>query len=63
MANRYASRPYAAFLLINEDGTASMTADTILIEDEEYRPSGLLDRDGNKLYRVRERVPFGFVKG
>lgn len=57
---RYATR--SAFLLVDEWGDASMTADQIIVEDEEHKPTGLLDANGDKLYRVRDRVKFGFVK-
>ena len=31
-------------------------------EDDEPKDTGLLDANGTPIYRVRERVPFGFVR-
>lgn len=38
------------------------TANVAIIEDQQPKDTGLLDATGRKLYRVPERVPFGFVK-
>lgn len=39
----------------------SMTADEIIMEDDEPEFTGLFDPAGQKIYRDRDRVTFGFV--
>lgn len=45
----------------DDNGDVMMTADEIIIEDANPRPTGLLDSRGDEIYRVRDRIPFGFV--
>lgn len=58
MRKRYVTR--AVWSEYDEDGYISMTADTVMEAEDAPRPTGLLDADGNPLYSVRERIPFGF---
>lgn len=37
-----------------------MTADIVILDESEFEATGLLDVNGTPLYRLRERVPFGF---
>jgi len=57
---RYA--PRSAFIGYTDEGHVSITADEVIIQDDDPEPTGLLDADGNELYRVRERIKFGFHK-
>ena len=55
---RYTTR--AAFVVDHGDDEFSATADQIIV-DEDLQQTGLVDQNGVPLYRVRERVKFGFV--
>jgi hypothetical protein len=58
------SRPRSVYTFHDQDGDPGMTADQILVSEEEISTfSGLYDAKGNKLYRQSETVPFGFRKG
>jgi hypothetical protein len=62
MSDRYVTR--AAVLQWDDDAAA--TASEMIVEDDAPRPTGLLNAQGEPLYRVRERLPVGFhgrVKG
>jgi hypothetical protein len=58
---RYVTRPRGAAVLFDDDGTATATAEEIIEAEEKPQPTGLLDAEGRPLYRVRERIKFGFV--
>lgn len=34
-----------------------------VFEDSDPTPTGVLDRDGNEFFRVKETVPMGFHRG
>lgn len=38
------------------------TTRQVIVEDDVPVQTGLLDQYGDPLYRVRERIPFGFVR-
>lgn len=52
----------SVFVAYDEYGEASMTADECIEEDKDPEWTGLYDANGDELYRVRERIKFGFVK-
>lgn len=58
---RYVARPKAWW----DDDTKVEDVSTriVIIQDDAPIRTGLLNADGVPLYRVRERIPFGFVKG
>lgn len=59
MTERYATR--GAFVLVDDDGRISATADEILLPVRARpRKTGLVDQYGEPIYRLREAVPFGF---
>lgn len=58
MKRRYITR--SAWEWSDGDDFISMTSDTIILEDDRPRPSGLYDANGDELYSVREKLPFGF---
>ena len=59
---RYARRPHAVYVGFDEEGQASLTADEVLVPDDDTPlDTGLLDADGNKLYRVSPRKKLGFA--
>jgi len=46
---------------INQDPEwKTMTADIIIVADSDPQPTGLLDVNGNKLFRIKDTIPFGF---
>jgi len=54
-------RAKAVYESWDAEGVCSMTADTVIEDDNgDAVPVGLLDRHGRQLYRIRERVPIGF---
>lgn len=57
MTNRYATVRDD-----NDDDDPSITAHELIEFDDIPQHTGLLDAQGRRLYRVRERIPFGFVK-
>lgn len=62
MGHRYVRRARGAFISFDDDGRISATAeDIILPDDERPQQTGLFDANGTPLYRVRERIKFGFV--
>lgn len=44
-------------------GDVTLTSDEIIIDEDKDAPvfTGILDVDGNPIYRLVEREPFGFV--
>ncbi len=62
MTVRYVTRP-KGYTYWDEDerGFADVSSRTILLDDDEPVKTGLLDASGTPLYRVRERIRFGFV--
>lgn len=61
MTDRYVTRPRA--LVIHDYwGEASATASEIILEEDDARarPTGLVNAQGNPIYRVRRTVPMGF---
>lgn len=59
-AVRYVTK--SAFVGYDKSYGISMTADEIIIEDDEPEFTGIINANGEKIYRHRERLPFGFVK-
>ena len=59
--SKYTYSPRAAAVLYDMDGEASVTADQVIVEDDAPVDTGLLDANGNKLWRVVHRLPCGFV--
>jgi hypothetical protein len=53
---RYVTRAHVA----TNAADISVTASDVIVEDERVVDSGLLNADGEKLYRQPDRVPFGF---
>lgn len=47
----------------DEPALADVSTRTVIMDDDEPERTGLLDQHGTPIYRVRERIPFGFVKG
>jgi hypothetical protein len=45
-----------------EDGDVSYTAGTVFERDDAPRDTGLLDANGNRLYRLEQRAPIGFIQ-
>ena len=43
-----------------DESDLSMTADQVIDTDKSPEPTGLLDHNGDKIYRVRDTVDFGF---
>lgn len=39
------------------------TANSAIVEDKLPRDTGLVDKNGKKIYSVPDTVPFGFVSG
>lgn len=60
--HRYVTGPARAVYLDDPDNGLSVTSHEVILQDDDPRPTGLLDADGRQLYRVRHREPFGFVK-
>ena len=54
-------QPRGAFVLFDEFGDPSVTAEAVVDQDEKQRQTGLIDQYGRPLVRLRERVKFGFV--
>jgi hypothetical protein len=54
---RYVTRAHIA---VSFDSDLSATASNVIVEDEMPIDSGLLNADGERLYRVPEKVPLGF---
>jgi hypothetical protein len=46
-----------------EDGDTHQVGTTVHETDDGPVDTGLLSAAGVRLYRVREKIPFGFVKG
>lgn len=61
---RYAARPRSAAIYDDSTEATAHTADEILLpcDDDEWIDSGLFDQRGLRLYRRREREPFGFCR-
>lgn len=57
MRRRYIPR---AAIVSNEMGYQASTADTVFCGGDEPRRTGLLDINGNELFRINEREPIGF---
>jgi hypothetical protein len=53
---RYVTRSVVGFF----DDEHSATASEIIVEDQVAQFSGLLDANGERLYRMPDRVTFGF---
>jgi len=49
--------------IVGEYGELSMTADTLVEQEDQPTHSGLFDQFGRPLYRVRDKIRFGFVGG
>jgi hypothetical protein len=61
MTDRYVTRP-RVLILRDEYGEYGVTASEIILEEEDVRgrPTGLVNAQGNPIYRVRRRELFGF---
>lgn len=59
--NKYRSAPRAAFILFDDEGQPSITADEVHEEQRGDEQTGLFDQFGQPLVRRRERIKFGFV--
>ena len=57
MADRYEPRSWW-----EPERPLTETAKTVFVDDEAVA-TGLLDANGTPLYRVKEKIPFGFVNG
>lgn len=57
MRRRYIAR---AAIVSDEWGNQASTADTVFCGGDEPRRTGLLDINGNELFRIDEREPIGF---
>jgi hypothetical protein len=53
-------RKKAAYFGYDDAGDLNMTADVVIIEDDEPTYIGLVDGAGQKLYRESEKIPVGF---
>jgi len=62
-APSYFSTPKSAFIGYDDDGTASMTADTVFESDPVILDTGLLDRHGDPILRQEKKRPIGFCRG
>ena len=60
MPDRYITKPRQWWSHELEEEMAAPTTITIVEETDDPIETGLLDRHGNPLYRVRERRPMGF---
>lgn len=59
---RYVTRPRSVFVMIDEFGDQSMTADEVFCaEDDSPQPTGLLDQHGNPIFRTTDRIKLGFL--
>lgn len=58
---RYITRPKADW--DDPPVVADVSTRIVIIDDDAPVNTGILDASGTPLYRVRDRVPFGFVKG
>ena len=54
-------RPRSAEACDDGEGMAHTAAEIILRDDDDWIDSGLLDANGNRLWRRRERHPIGFA--
>ena len=50
-----------AAILFDEYGETTMTADQIILPEDDREPTGLLDQHGKPILRERRRIKFGFV--
>lgn len=50
----------AAYIGADEGGQPIVTADTVFVEDDGPRDTGLIDHAGNRIYRESSRAPLGF---
>lgn len=58
--SRYISRP-RAIILDGDADSLSMTADQVIITDDQPTPVGLVDSHGHAIYRIADRIQIGFV--
>lgn len=56
---KYMTRPRGSWSEYSDMGV-SVTADEVIIVEDAPEPSGVLNAEGEMLYRQRERIPFGF---
>lgn len=56
---KYLSKPARQYW--EESWQEPKTSITVIEEDDRPQDTGLLDADGNRLYRVKERRPIGFT--
>lgn len=57
---RYIVRPKAAEVFDADHGASHTASEVIVSDDGGFIDSGLLDADGNRLYRQRGRIRLGF---
>ena len=53
-----APRPNGYFEYL--EGDPSSTATNVIVDDELWEFTGILDHEGNELYRIPEKVTIGF---
>jgi hypothetical protein len=64
VSDSYVSVPRSAYIQHNADWSSTITADQCFVPEDRRIDTGLLDRQGNRLFRVPETLPLGFaVKG
>ena len=57
---RYITKPRAVWVSELEEECPDMPALTVFEPDGEPQPTGILDAQGNELFRMLERKPIGF---
>lgn len=55
---RYVTKSY--WSSVDYDGDVSITADEVIEPDRTPQKTGLLDHNGDPIYRVQDTVQFGF---
>lgn len=65
MMAHYVTRPRALYIADDDEGIVydglSATASTILSAEDDFIETGLLDAEGEPLYRQRGRIRLGFA--